>query len=195
MAASHKGHNEVVRLLLGAGAETNLAAADGYTALMAASYEGHNEVVRLLLDAGAETNLAATDGLQCLDTSFSQKATMRLFGYCWMPVPIRILAATDGYTALMAASCEGHNEVVRLLLDAGAETNLAATDGYNALILASRKGHNEVVRLLLDAGADKNLAATDGYTALMAASHNGHIEVVRVLLAAGCRSRNELSGS
>ncbi|KAF2174534.1 hypothetical protein K469DRAFT_506722, partial [Zopfia rhizophila CBS 207.26] len=50
------GHEEIVRVLLKAGAEVN--AQGGYygNALQAASYRGHEEIVRVLLKAGAEVN-------------------------------------------------------------------------------------------------------------------------------------------
>eukprot|EP00439_Symbiodinium_sp_Y106_P023243 s399_g2.t2 len=50
-----------------------------------------------------------------------------------MPVP-RFL------TVLMAASDHGHVEVVRILLEAGADENLVDIDGFTALILASEQG-------------------------------------------------------
>ena len=88
--------------------------------------------------------------------------------------------------ALLLAADEGHLEVVRLLLEAGADKEAATIDGATtALIVAAGSGHLEVVRLLLEAGADKDAATTDGATALLYATHNGHLEVVRLLLEAG----------
>ncbi|CAK8994200.1 unnamed protein product [Durusdinium trenchii] len=89
---------------------------------------------------------------------------------------------------VLAASC-GHLEVVRLLLEAGADKDAADTDGSTALQFAAGKGHChlKVVRLLLEAGADKDAADTDGCTALGFAAYNGngHLEVVRSLPEAG----------
>ena len=64
----------------------------------------------------------------------------------------------------------GHAEVVRLLIEAGAEKNHAKTEGATPLFIASQMGHAEVVRLLGEAGADKNQAMTDGATPLYIAS-------------------------
>jgi ankyrin repeat protein len=59
--ASEKGHAEVVKMLLGAGADVNKAATDdGATPLWTASYHGHAEVVKMLLSAGADVNKART---------------------------------------------------------------------------------------------------------------------------------------
>ena len=81
----------------------------------------------------------------------------------------------------MGAAANGHLEVVRLLLEAGADKNAADARGDNALITAALYGQLEVVRLLLEAGADKNAAMANGTTALMLAAENGHLEVVRLL--------------
>ena len=96
------------------------------------------------------------------------------------------LMRTEGVTALMAASYGGRVEVVSLLLEARADTNLGNPDGdLHALIQACHGCHVEVVRLLLDAGADANVAGGRGNTPLMMASGIGHAEVVRLLLDAG----------
>ena len=55
--------------------------------------------------------------------------------------------------ALQAASSEGHDKVVQMLLDAGADVNAQGGDYGNALQAASSFGHETVVRKLLAAGA------------------------------------------
>ena len=54
----------------------------------------------------------------------------------------------EGYTALMLASVNGRIEVLRLLLDAGADKNMADNDGDTAAMLASLRGHVDIVSLL-----------------------------------------------
>ncbi|KAE9567466.1 hypothetical protein CGMCC3_g16399 [Colletotrichum fructicola] len=56
--------------------------------------------------------------------------------------------------ALQAASYRGHQEIVKLLLNQGADVN-AQGGGYgNALQAASYRGHQEIIQLLLNQGAD-----------------------------------------
>ena len=92
---------------------------------------------------------------------------------------------TDYGTTLHAASLGGHEKIVTMLLDKGADVN--AQGGYygNALQAASSRGHDQVVQMLLDKGADVN--AQGGYygNALQAASSRGHDQVVQMLLDKG----------
>lgn len=58
-----------------------------------------------------------------------------------------------GRNALQTASWGGHQEIVKLLLDNGAEVNAQGGDYGNALQAASRGGHREIVKLLQRRGA------------------------------------------
>jgi ankyrin repeat protein len=77
-----------------------------------------------------------------------------------------------------------NQEIVKLLLDQGADVN--AHSGYydNALYAAST-GHQEIVKLLLDKGVDVNAQGGEYHNALQAASSAGHQETVKLLLDKG----------
>ena len=53
-----------------------------------------------------------------------------------------------GYSALMYSSMQGHAEVVKMLLHAGADQNLSSTSGASALSLAHDGQHEAVCNLL-----------------------------------------------
>ena len=60
-----------------------------------------------------------------------------------------------GWTALLEAVILGdggraHQEIVRILLDAGADPSIADGDGVTALQHAEQRGYREVVRILTD---------------------------------------------
>lgn len=91
-------------------------------------------------------------------------------------------------TLLHLAAPFGDSEVVRMLLDARADTRAADSDGATALHLAARYGHADVVRVLLGARADIKAADSDGATALhLAACYGPYADVTRVLLQ-GCHA-------
>ena len=54
----------------------------------------------------------------------------------------------DGWTPLYVASQNGHVEVVRALVEGGADINKVDNDGDAPLQIASRKEHPEIIRLL-----------------------------------------------
>ncbi len=60
--AAYYGHPGVVRLLLQAGADPNLACGEGFTALTVAADKGHAEIVTILLAGGADRDYAGMDG-------------------------------------------------------------------------------------------------------------------------------------
>jgi ankyrin repeat protein len=90
-----------------------------------------------------------------------------------------------GWTALMLASWEGHTEIVRQLLDAGANVNFRVRIA-TPLYLAAQRGNVELMRLLLERGAKLQIAHPNGSApVLTAAAHSGKVEAVRLLLDAG----------
>ena len=54
------------------------------------------------------------------------------------------------WTPLMVASCSGHFEIVKLLLESGADCSLTCHKGKSALDLARKSRHNKVVKLFTD---------------------------------------------
>ncbi len=98
-------------------------------------------------------------------------------------------ADTDGDTALMIASVNGHAETVSALLACPTVVQSAGavnTDGYTALMLASSNGHTETVTALLACPTviqSAGVVDTRGNTVLMLASSNGCTKTVAALLA------------
>ena len=49
-----------------------------------------------------------------------------------------------------AAVIKGHTDVVKLLLDGGADPNKTNRAGDSAISLAQRRGHTDIVKMLTD---------------------------------------------
>lgn len=93
-----------------------------------------------------------------------------------------LVAGAELWEAMRLASSHGHEAVVQLLLDKGADISATDDNGMTVIHWAAKKGHELVVRTLLDHGA--HISATDnlGETALHLASYEGYESIVRLLL-------------
>lgn len=96
------------------------------------------------------------------------------FFNAWMP----------GNVPLIAAARENHAQIVRILVDAGADVDLRDTMGNTALHHASIYGIN-VVRALLRAGADPNRENHWGATPMHTAAWRGSVGILNELIVAG----------
>ncbi|KAK3946515.1 heterokaryon incompatibility protein-domain-containing protein [Pseudoneurospora amorphoporcata] len=89
------------------------------------------------------------------------------------------------WTLLCLAAGNGHETVVKLLLDTG-KVNLHREELRTALWLAEQKGYKAIVNILLDTGkVDADPEDGAGRTALYWAAENGHEAVVKLLLDTG----------
>jgi uncharacterized protein len=88
-------------------------------------------------------------------------------------------------TPLLAATAEDKIEVVKYLLDKGANVNIPNGNGDTALIFAAQRGNLPLAGLLINAGAEINVEERHGITPLMWAALGGHLEVMRKLFENG----------
>ena len=94
----------------------------------------------------------------------------------------------DGDSALMLAVREGHAQIVKLLLDAGANVNHGNNEGRTALMYASKYAYRDkdltILPMLIARGADVNQANKFGGTPLSGAVCNGRKAYVEKLIEA-----------
>jgi ankyrin repeat protein len=88
----------------------------------------------------------------------------------------------SGRTLLSRAAEEGHEAVVKLLLEKGADPNAKDKASRTPLWWAVWAGHEAVAKLLLERAADSNARDEDGRTPLWWAVWAGHEAVVKLLL-------------
>ena len=84
-------------------------------------------------------------------------------------------------TPLIHAAENGHLEVVKLLLDKGANIDAQDNADSTALIEASIAGHKAVVKLLLEKGTKVDIKTKAGKTALQYAEEKEHKEIAQLL--------------
>jgi ankyrin repeat protein len=153
--AARAGDAAATEMLLAAGADANVALPAGETVLMTAAKVGNADVVRALLTGGAAGVTPAAVG--------EQRAAARVAESAGYAAPTNPTLGTNyaevntrerwyGRTALMIAAAEGHADVVRLLIEAGADLNLSDHEGSTALLLARSYGHLDIAADLAAAG-------------------------------------------
>lgn len=84
-------------------------------------------------------------------------------------------------TPLIAAILEGHTEIVDILLESGAKSNLIGFEGQLSTHVAAWCGHLDILKKLDSLGVSLDTKDDDGYTPLHLAAQNGHDDTVRFL--------------
>ena len=139
---SQRGDVQGVRQALMRGSDVNARTVQGQSALTLAAREGHPDVVDALIRAGAELDvrawtLGARAQVRANRHDFSRQSTERFVNADSSGPQSRFMAERtrsrsswvlrDGKTALMLAAQRGHRDIVKALIEAGA--NVHATSG------------------------------------------------------------------
>ncbi|KID61686.1 Ankyrin repeat-containing domain protein, partial [Metarhizium hybridum] len=86
---------------------------------------------------------------------------------------------------LQQESDEPDDELLKLLLDFGADPNTRDVTGSTPLLLAAEAGHIKALRALLDYNADLNISNNRGSMALHLAAQSGHVACINLLVKKG----------
>ena len=198
--AAERIRSDIAKLLIKEGADLNLMDNDGDTPLhivfqfTTCEYcvwdcECLHEFVKHLLDAGAEFRVKNKNGETPMDLAIENRkeSSYRMLhqllrdgtdvGVSYM----NVIYDKNGNTFLHKAVLEGHIDIVKLLLDAGADKDVKDWYGSTPLHMATQNHHTDIVNLLLDAGVDKEVKNRDGWTPLHYAAENGHTDIVFLL--------------
>lgn len=149
-------HVAVAKALLKAGASPNALAANRDTPWLLAGASGRTEIVALMLPLKPDLTIGNRYGGNALIPACERAhvETVKLL----LTSGIDLDHVNDlGWTCLLEIVILGdggrrHQEVAKLVLDAGANPNLADRDGVGPLAHARRKGQREVARLIEQAG-------------------------------------------
>jgi uncharacterized protein len=213
--AVHHDDAQTVELLIKAGANVNAANDYGVTPLTLACTNRNAAMVATLLKAGANPNIAQWNGETPLMTC---AATGNVEGVKALLAKGADTAATEkkkGQTALMWAVAEKQPQVVKVLVDAGANVNARSkvipnrepfsaksanvfgtsyepgvyfpktTGGFTPLLFAAQQGDLESAQILIAAGAKVDDPAPEEGTPLVVAAHSGREKLALFLLEKG----------
>jgi ankyrin repeat protein len=226
MFAAREGHVDLARILVEARADIDATTGDGKTALALAVFNGNYDVASLLVDSKADVNRADAQRFTPLFWAVDRRSMETAPNFPWMvtadPMPLirKLLGAgadpnalvnntprarmREGSprivfaTALMRAAFAADLELVKLLLEHGANPSIISRDGETmvsaaaglAFIHGYHRGKSaeerlQVVKLFVELGNDVNQADDYGITPLMAAGNIGNVPVIQYLIDVG----------
>ncbi len=143
-----------VKALLASGFDPNALSEGGQTPLYLAIKDESPKVVEALLASPAvKIELANPAG----ETALMMAAMRGRLDWTRQLVAMGAAVRRDGWTPLHYAASGPNVEVVRFLLEQGAEIDAIAPNGASPLMMAARYGAEASVRLLIARGADKRV--------------------------------------
>jgi len=151
---------------------------NGLSPILAALYHGHNDIAKAIL--GRRPNLNVFEAAAAGDVA----RVRELVG----GDPARANGTSpDGYSALGLAAFFKRRDVVRYLLESGADPRPASRNGgftplHSAVATDAGGADVEIVRMLLDKGADPNARSQSGSTPLHTVAFTGDRASVELLM-------------
>ena len=186
MLACEEGNVDAINVLLKNRADLDIANADGDTCLhVVARGDYVKEIIHTLVNHGANVNTK---------NMFNETPLMKANKKGNINVTKELLNAgadhkiIDGYgnTWIHWAIDGGYRqELIRTMIDHGADVNAMNEHNETAIMTACRTGNVDALELLLSVGANVNAMNKHGETALMTACKNGHVDAIELLLSVG----------
>ena len=161
--AAQNNDERTVQLVLDAGAAIDARNRDGRTALSWAAQYGSTTVARLLIKRSDNPKASANNVQNLVEGGHAKKAE-------------------SNRTPLHWAAWAGHNEIVGMLLDAGADLE-AKTKNHRTPLLEAALAHQiDTAQYLLSRGAKVNARTYYGWTMLHSAASHGDIDLANLAL-------------
>ena len=192
--ACHKGNTHEIQVLLNAGADPNIADADGDTCLhYAAQNIQCTEILQAIISHGADVNATNKENVRALMIA-CQKGNKNTINELLNAGADPNIADIDGDTCLhYGAQNDQCTEVLQAIISHGSDVNAVNKDNVTALMIACEKKNTDAINVLLNAGADANIVDVNdvnaikmkNVTALMVACHKGNTDEIKILLNAG----------
>jgi ankyrin repeat protein len=195
MFAAAEGRSDAVQLLLEKGASLNAKDNQGRTAIVHAVESGQSEITELLANKGADLSLTPFKTEAELKASLHKSMLVRAVSDGNAEKVKELLAAhvdpnsrtgPRHVPVLLIASGYSQNvEILKLLIESGADVDAADDQGNTGLMEGARENIGQVVTILLEHHANVNRINQDQKSALMQAAEGGHTKIAEQLFAGG----------
>ncbi|KAI0385877.1 hypothetical protein F5Y04DRAFT_268633 [Hypomontagnella monticulosa] len=158
--AVKRSHQNIVSILISKGADINRKGWNGDSLLHVAVRSGDKEMARFLIDSGIDVNMTDRENATALSVAADRrdKILVKLLLEQGVAVnPIENIKAENQYPPLHMAALRDSANLVRLLINYGADVNAQATWRLETpLFMAVRNGNKNIFKLLVDNGANVN---------------------------------------
>lgn len=178
-------NQEIISTLLENGADPNLALGNAITPIFTVASIGHPTTARLLLNAGAKINEPLKEFHTPFRYAFGKHNTPMVEFFLKEGLQPDQFIGEKNLTALYFSAQEGFTDLVKILLEAGADPNLADEEGQTPVCIAAYMGRFEATEELVRAGAKLDDPAFETNTPLMHAYSHKHLDVFKLLLESG----------
>ena len=186
-SAADGGNEVIIETLLSSGLDINSRSNNGTTPLMVAAAKGQEKTVNFLLSKGADPHLKNFMGRNLLHAAAEGGNIFIVRSMLSCDIDINSKGDKCSATPLIIATMENHVEVMKYLLQKGADISLTtgSPKRRSALHIASEHGSIAAIELLLSGGLSVDLRDGEGNTPLVCAAACGQIEAVNCLLDHG----------
>jgi uncharacterized protein len=159
--AASMGYDDVVTVLLAAGADLKAKDARSNNPFLAAFYSGHLDVAEMLIAKGADVNATGQADISPMQAASSICSPEKLQWLVDHGGKVNQVTQLEygGQTALMTAVRVGQTECVKKLLELGANPHLKVKSGETAVSVARETENAEVIALLAKVKAPAATAA------------------------------------
>ncbi|MBA4285970.1 MAG: hypothetical protein C0434_10625 [Xanthomonadaceae bacterium] len=142
---------------------------------------GDLAALKRMLDAGVDVNSRDTLDQTPLIAAVSQNSLAAVTEVLKRGAKLDIVDKAGWAPLHFATFFSDQTEVMKALLDAGADVNARNDRGITALYFAAATGHEAQVKLLLARGADRRIASKTGWTPLRITKVKGIEPIVKLL--------------
>ncbi|MBC8276917.1 MAG: ankyrin repeat domain-containing protein [FCB group bacterium] len=187
--AAINGRLGCAELLAAAGAEIDARDNENTTPLHVACQNGRLDVVMFLETMGADVFVQDDNGMSALHwAAYNNRLDVAAYLIDEKKFDINVLKVGirgSHSTPMHGAAAYGHPEMVKYLIDKGADVNIANDFGFTPILGAASGGKVECMQYLVEAGADINMKLPQGESLIHLAAQSGNLDMVKMLVDNG----------
>ncbi|XP_061520991.1 histone-lysine N-methyltransferase EHMT2 [Phycodurus eques] len=184
-AAAQRGLLEVCYILLQAGAQIDAQDKDLRTPLLEAIVNNHTQVARYLIQNGACVYNVEEDGYTGLHHAAKQ-GNLEIVNILLETGQVDVNSQDNGgWTPIIWAAEHKHVEVIKVLLNRGADVTINDKELNICLHWAAYAGNVDIAEMVLNAGCSLASVNVHGDTPLHIAAREGYLECVTLFLSRG----------